>query len=62
MVLRFEPIEPQIREFSLVEGEGGENQMIDPASSRGTYWNFLHVKSQGPARSGADRDRPAGSR
>ena len=46
MVLRFEPIEPQIREFSLVEGEGGENQMIDPASSSSRYWNFLHVKSQ----------------
>ena len=48
MVLRFEPIEPQVREFSLVEGEGGENQLIDPAASRGTYWNFLHVKTQAP--------------
>jgi hypothetical protein len=48
MVLRFEPLDPQVREFSLVEGEGGENQMIDPASSRGSYWNFLHVKSQPP--------------
>jgi hypothetical protein len=47
MVLRFEPLDPQIREFSLVEGEGGENQLIDPASSRGNYWNFLRVKSQG---------------
>ena len=47
MVLRFEPLDAQIREFSLVEGEGGENQMIDSASSRGSYWNFLHVKSQG---------------
>ena len=46
MVLRFEPLDPQIREFSLVEGEGGENQLIDPASSRGNYWNFLRVKSQ----------------
>jgi hypothetical protein len=45
MVLRFEPLPPQVREFSLVEGEGGENQMIDPAAQRGTsYWNFLHVK------------------
>jgi hypothetical protein len=47
MVLRFAPLDPLIREFSLVEGEGGENQMIDPASSRGSYWNFIHVKSQG---------------
>ena len=47
MVLRFEPLEPQVQEFSLVEGEGGENQMADPASSRGIrYWNFLHVKSK----------------
>lgn len=46
MVLRFEPIDPQVREFSLVEGQGGENQMIDPASSRGSFWNFLHVKTQ----------------
>jgi hypothetical protein len=45
MVLRFEPLPPHVREFSLVEGEGGENQMIDPAAHRGTsYWNFLHVK------------------
>jgi hypothetical protein len=45
MVLRFEPLPPQVQEFSLVEGQGGENQMIDPASQRGTsYWNFLHVK------------------
>ncbi len=48
MVLRFEPLEPQTREFSLVEGEGGENQLIDPASSRGSYWNFVHVKLQPP--------------
>jgi hypothetical protein len=35
---------PQVREFSLVEGQGGENQMIDPAANRGrSYWNFLHV-------------------
>ena len=47
MVLRFEPLDSQVQEFSLVEGEGGENQMADPASSRGIrYWNFLHVKSK----------------
>lgn len=56
MVLRFEPLDPQIREFSLVEGEGGENQMIDPASSRGSYWNFLHVKSQGADAKSQARD------
>jgi hypothetical protein len=55
MVLRFEPLDAQIREFSLVEGEGGENQMIDPASSRGSYWNFLRVKLQS---SGAPPQRP----
>ncbi len=69
MVLRFEPLAPQIREFSLVEGEGGENQMLNPTSSPRThYWNFLHVtspgadaKPQGPAPPGG-RDKPAGSR
>jgi hypothetical protein len=44
MVLRFEPLGPQVREFSLVEGQGGENQMIDPASSTRRFWNFLRVK------------------
>jgi hypothetical protein len=46
MVLRFAPLEPAVGEFSLVEGEGGENQLTDPASTRARYWNFLHVKSQ----------------
>ncbi|MBI3197401.1 MAG: hypothetical protein HYZ40_07810 [Rhodospirillales bacterium] len=44
MALRFEPLEPQVKEFSLVEGQGGENQMIDPASSKTRFWNFLRVK------------------
>ena len=55
MVLRFEPLDAQVAEFSLVEGEGGENQMIDPASSRGRFWNFLRVKLQPP---GATPQRP----
>lgn len=45
MVLRFQPLESGIREFSLVEGEGGENQMVDPKSSKETFWNFLHIRS-----------------
>lgn len=44
MALRFEPLDPQAKEFSLVEGQGGENQMIDPASSKARFWNFLRVK------------------
>jgi hypothetical protein len=44
MVLRFEPLAAQAREFSLVEGQGGENQMINPASSTRRFWNFLRVK------------------
>ncbi len=45
MILRFEPLPPETGEFSLVEGEGGENQMIDPQSyPNGQFWNFLHVK------------------
>lgn len=45
MMLRFAPLDLQSREFSLVEGQGGENQMVDPKSSPGTsYWNFVRVK------------------
>lgn len=45
MVLRFEPLGAQVHEFSLVEGQGGENQMIDPASDKKVrYWNFLHIQ------------------
>jgi hypothetical protein len=44
MVLRFEPLDAKAREFSLVEGEGGERQLTDPKSSATRYWNFLHVK------------------
>ncbi len=43
MALRFERLDPQIKEFSLVEGQGGENQMIDPGSSKARFWNFLHI-------------------
>jgi hypothetical protein len=45
MVLRFQPVDSQVSEFSLVEGEGGENQMVDPKSSNETFWNFLHIRS-----------------
>jgi len=43
MILRFDPLGDHVRKFHLVEGEGGENQMIDPQSSEITYWNFLNV-------------------
>ncbi len=48
MRLRFQPLPAGTTEFSLVEGQGGENQMADPvgstAATRTRYWNFLHVK------------------
>ena len=44
MVLRFEPLPQDIREFSLVEGEGGEGQMRGIARPNETFWNFLYVK------------------
>jgi hypothetical protein len=44
MVLRFEPLKPDVNEFSLIEGVGGENALLDPDSSTRRYWNFLHVK------------------
>jgi hypothetical protein len=43
MALRFEPLDPPTKEFSLVEGQGGENQTTDPASSKARFWNFLRV-------------------
>jgi hypothetical protein len=45
MILRFQPLPANVREFSLVEGEGGENQMIEPTARRNqTFWNFLRVR------------------
>jgi hypothetical protein len=45
MVLRFEPLAQDTHVFSLVEGEGGENQLAAPASSTADrYWNFLKIK------------------
>jgi hypothetical protein len=44
MILRFEPLGQNVRAFHLVEGRGGENQLIDPSSSRNRYWNFLKVR------------------
>jgi hypothetical protein len=45
MVLRFEPLESRAGEFALVEGEGGEKQMLDPASAPNRhFWNFTRVK------------------
>jgi len=42
MTLSFQPIGPQVRTVSLVEGEAGENQMVDPASRPNErFWNFL---------------------
>ena len=44
MGLRFEPLPTSVRQVSLVEGKGGENQMADPASQPGVrYLNFLRI-------------------
>ena len=43
MVLHFELLDPTIREVSLVEGQGGENRMIDLKSSSARFWNFLRI-------------------
>jgi hypothetical protein len=44
MVLRFEPVKPGVKEFSLIEGVGGESALLDPDSATRRYWNFLHIK------------------
>jgi hypothetical protein len=46
MTLRFEPMGLKVSEFSLLEGQGGENQMVQPGASTIRYWNFLHVTPQ----------------
>jgi hypothetical protein len=44
MVLRFEPLKAGVKEFSLIEGVGGESALLDPESATRRYWNFLHIK------------------
>lgn len=43
MALRFEPLDPQIKEFSFVDGQVGQNQMSDPEPAKTRVWNFLRV-------------------
>jgi hypothetical protein len=43
MVLRFQPLGNQVDKFSFVEGEGGENQLVDHVDSAMRYWNFFGV-------------------
>lgn len=43
MALRFEKLDPQVREFSFIDGQGGEKQMTAPEPSRARFWNFLRV-------------------
>ena len=44
MVLRFEPLDPQAQRVSLIEGKGGEDQMLArPSRSGRRFWNFLDI-------------------
>ena len=43
MALRFEKLDPQIKEFSFVDGQGGEKEMTEPETSKARFWNFLRV-------------------
>jgi hypothetical protein len=43
MVLSFERLGAEVHDFSLVEGRGGEKQLVDPTSSSTRFWNFLRV-------------------
>lgn len=44
MVLRFEPLDANVRKVSLIEGKGGRDQMLSrPSASGRTYWNFLNI-------------------
>jgi hypothetical protein len=43
--LRFEPLKPGVKQFSLIEGAGGESALLDPESAT-RYWNFLQIKAE----------------
>jgi hypothetical protein len=43
MALRFERLDPQTKEFSFIDGQGGEKQMTVPEPSKARFWNFLRV-------------------
>jgi len=47
MVLRFEPLDANVRKVSLIEGKGGRDQLLSRPSATGrTYWNFLNIATQ----------------
>ncbi|MGQ0583977.1 MAG: hypothetical protein ACT4O6_18725 [Reyranella sp.] len=43
MALRFERLDPQVKEFSFVDGQVGQNRMSDPEPAKTRVWNFLRV-------------------
>ncbi|HLQ77306.1 MAG TPA: hypothetical protein VK210_08120 [Terriglobia bacterium] len=44
MVLRFETVDSQANKVSLIEGKGGEDQLLGRASaSNRRFWNFLDI-------------------
>jgi len=44
MVLRFEPLDANVRNVSLIEGKGGRDQLLSrPSASGRTFWNFLNI-------------------
>jgi hypothetical protein len=44
MVLRFEPLDANVRKVSLIEGKGGRDQLLSrPSASGRTFWNFLNI-------------------
>jgi hypothetical protein len=62
MVLCFEPLDPHAREFSLVEGAGGERQMIDRRfAPDARYWNFVHVRLSDAEPSNTETTRSCGA-
>ena len=43
MALRFEKLDPQVKEFSFIDGHGGEKEMTEPEAAKPRFWNFLRV-------------------
>jgi len=44
MVLRFEPLGADVRQFSLIEGVGGEKQLTGTVNAAAPYLNFVDIQ------------------
>jgi hypothetical protein len=43
MILRFQPLDPDMHKFSFIEGDGGEKQIHEKPADFAIYINFLDI-------------------